>query len=133
MNQKLLSINKSKTICSLLLVLSSLLCIMFLFGCATSGNATFIKTGPSMTSKPVNCAIKVFSSKIPERKYEELGLLEIEGSLRDAVLEIVLPKLKEKACNIGADAIIIKSIQKYMDESNIENLYVTATAIVWVE
>lgn len=105
--------------------------ILFNWGCGPSAN--FIQTGSSAAAKPDNCNIEVFNSKAPDRKYRELGVIESEGQFGYASFEEVLPKLKEEACKHGGDAIIIKTIQKYADESNDENIYVTATVIKWLK
>jgi hypothetical protein len=110
--------------------LSSVLITIFIFGCGTS--TKFIKTGKLINAKSNDCYIEVFNSKIPERKYEELGILESEGNYGYDNLEDVLPELKKKACSNGGDAIIIKNIQKYFEDSN-EKIYVTATVIKWLD
>jgi hypothetical protein len=104
--------------------------MMLLGGCAT---AKFIKTGPSFPAKPDDCEIEVFSSKIPDREYEELGLLEGEGFLGSDSMEMILPKMKREACRAGGDAIILKTYQKVGDDTFDDNLNVTATVIKWTE
>lgn len=111
-------------------VVLTLIIFLFIHGCAT---ANFIQTGPSYTSKPDDCAIEVFSSKLPEREYEELGLLEGEGFLGGDTMEKILPKLKAEACKAGGDAIILQSAQKYVNDIDDENMHVTATVIKWVQ
>ncbi len=130
MNQKIFSINKSNIPNLFSLSITAVLISMFNWGCGPSTN--FIKTGPSMAAKSNNCLIEVFNSKVPERKYQELGVLESEGEFGYDSFEKILPKLKEEACRNGGDAIIIKTIQKYVDNSNNEKMYVTATVIKWV-
>ena len=110
----------------------ALMLITFLFiqGCTS---AKFIQTGQSYTSKPDDCVIEVFSTKLPDREYEELGLLEGEGFLGGDTMEMILPKLKAEACKAGGDAIILKSAQKYVNDMDDENMHVTATVIKWVQ
>lgn len=122
--------NTRKTSAVIILTLCVLLAIMILGGCAT---AKFIKTGPAYEAKPDDCDIEVFSSKNPDREYEELGILEGEGSFGGDSMELILPKMKREACRAGGDAIILKSYQKYIDEGEDENLNVTATVIRWTE
>ena len=118
-----------------------MLCPVFaiLVGCAT---ATFVPTGDRYTAKPEDCAIQVFSSKLPDRGYEEIGILEGKGSLGKSSLENVLPKMKNEACLVGGDAIILGSSQMNtrvvgsVENGNIssqEELNVTATVIRWIE
>ena len=103
--------------------------MMLLGGCAS---AKFIKTGPSFAAKPDDCDVEIFTSKLPDRAYEELGILEGEGFLGADTLEKVLPKMKREACRAGGDAIILKSSQKFSD-GDINNLNVTATVVRWAD
>ena len=110
-------------------VMSLLLIITILIGCSVS--AKFIKTGPSVDAKSSDCPIEIFNSKVPEREYVELGILEGEGMFGLASVEKVLPKLKEEACRAGGDAIIIKTVQKYVDDSDDTKIHIIATVIKW--
>ena len=103
--------------------------MVLLGGCAS---AKFIKTGPSLAAKPDDCNIEIFSSKLPDREYEELGILEGEGFLGADTLEKVLPKMKREACRAGGDAIILKSSQKFSD-GDVANLNATATVVRWTD
>ncbi len=104
-------------------------------GCAS---ARFVGTGSAYPSKPENCEIEVFSSKNPSRDYEELGIIEGEGSLSFDTLEKVLPKMKVEACKAGGDALILLSSGKSVHVSGFgdhtdsdDHLNVTATVIRW--
>lgn len=110
-------------------VVCALLAIALFGGCAS---AKFIRTGPSVAAKPDDCHIEIFSSKLPDREYEELGILEGEGFLGADSLEEVLPKMKQEACRAGGDAIILKSSQKSFDGED-TNLNVTATVVRWTD
>ena len=92
--------------------------------------------------KPENCQIEIFSSKTPDRPYEELGILEGEsGALGEASLEDILPKMKKEACLAGGDAIILTSREKSVSVqgtsdtmiTSTEELSVGATVIRWTE
>jgi hypothetical protein len=109
------------------LTVGALSAIMLLSGCAS---AKFIKTGTSAAVKSDDCTIEIFSSKLPDREYEELGIIEGKGSFGSDTLEKVLPKMKQEACRAGGDAIIIKPSQKYYDGFD-DKLHVTATVIRW--
>ena len=124
------STNSFSYLAVIMLVLSALLAMMLLGGCAS---AKFIKTGPSVAAKADDCNIEVFTSKLPDREYEELGIIEGEGSLGADTMEKILPKMKLEACRAGGDAIIIKSSQKYVGDSSDETLSVTATVVRWTE
>lgn len=106
------------------------LSVMVLLGACSS--AKFIKTGPSVPAKPDDCYIEIFTSKLPDREYEELGILEGEGFLGADSLEEVLPKMKREACRAGGDAIILKSSQKSFDGED-SKLNVIATVIRWTD
>jgi len=47
-------------------------------GCAS---AKFIPTREAFPAKPENCAMEIFTSKAPDRAYEEIGIIEGEGML----------------------------------------------------
>ncbi|MBU0475379.1 MAG: hypothetical protein KKF62_14620 [Bacteroidetes bacterium] len=126
MTQNILLTKKTK----ILSLLSIVFFTIFIFGCGTS--TIYIQTGKSMNAKSIDCLIEVFNSKIPERKFEELGILESKGIYSYNTFEKVLPKLKEKACENGGDAIIIKNIQKYVEDSD-ERIFVIATVIKWLD
>ncbi len=115
---------------AIMLILWILSAMVLLSGCAS---AKFIKTGPSLTAKADDCPIEVFSSKLPDREYEELGIIEGEGFLGGDSMEMVLPKMKQEACRAGGDAIILNSNQKYVDSSDDVNLNVTATVVRWTD
>ena len=107
--------------------------VVFLAGCSS---AKFIATGPSYPARADDCHIEVFSSKSPDRPYEELGIIEGEGSLGADTMEEILPKMKREACRAGGDAIVLTSSQKTVDvseDSSDEHLNVTATVIRWAE
>lgn len=129
MIKKILLTKNSNILKPFFLIISVIYIITITWGCGTS--TKFIQTGPSVTAKPNNCNIEIYNSKIPDRKYTELGVIESEGKYGYDSFEKVLPELKKEACKNGGDAIIIKTIQKYVDESKDEKIYVTATVIKW--
>lgn len=102
-------------------------------GCAT---ARYIPTGSQHAPRPDDCAIEVFSSQAPSRPYEEIGILEGEGSWgRDSLVDL-LPKLKEEACRAGGDAIVILSASKSVDvydEHSDQVMTAHATVIRWTD
>ena len=129
MRQNSISFRNSNLSSFFVLITSTLFAMTCLIGCKTS--AKFIQTGPSLAAKTDDCPIEVFSSKLPKREYSELGIIEGEGKYDNATLEKVLPKLKQEACRAGGDAIIIKTVQKYIDSSDDEKIHVTATVVKW--
>ena len=109
---------------------------LIIFVCCSS--AKFIATGKTYPPKADDCDIEIFTSKQPDREYEELGIIEGEGSFGSDSFEDVLPKMKIEACRAGGDAIILLSSQKtaYIDDDILDSddkLNVTATVIKWTE
>ena len=122
-----------KLVTKSIFILVAMSLIVAVFSCST---AKFISTGSSYSAKPDDCPIEVFSSKQPDREYEELGVIEGEGSLGHDTLEKILPKMKQEACKAGGDAIILTSRQKssdIFDDTGDDQLNVTATVIRWIE
>jgi hypothetical protein len=68
------------------------------------------ESGPYQ-AKPASCEIQVFQESKPDGDYVDLGVINFhderhrakDGALK---LEVVLPKLKAKACSVGADALV---------------------------
>jgi hypothetical protein len=107
--------------------------MIFAGGCSS---AKFIATGGLYEPRPDDCPIEVYSSKLPERPYEELGIIEGTGSFGEDSLEDILPKMKREACRAGGDAIILTSTQKsagVFDDSNDGKLNVMATVVRWTD
>lgn len=103
--------------------------VFVLGGCAS---ATFVATGGPQPAKAVDCEIEVFSSTLPARAYEEMGIVEGEGSWWKADLEDVLPKLKEEACLAGGDAIIMQSNNTFAEgRDGVRVQRISATVIRW--
>jgi hypothetical protein len=106
--------------------------VSLLLGVTACVHATFVPTGAAYPAKAPNCEIRVFSSALPERPYEELGLVEGEGDWWKSDLEDVLPKLEEEACLAGGDAIILFSTDTFAEgEDGIRVQRLTATVIRW--
>ena len=96
-------------------------------------SATFIPTqSAAYPSKDRHYNIEVFSSAVPDREYEEIGIVEGEGSAWKSDLEDVLPKLKEEACLAGGDALIMQSSDTFSEgRDGIRVQRVSATVIRW--
>ena len=106
-------------------------------GCAS---ATYIPTGDAHPPKPENCDLEVFSSRTPDRPYEEIGIIEGEGSMGMDSLVEVLPEVIKEACLAGGDAIIITSTDRTVtvsgdagSVSSEEEFHAVATVIVWID
>ncbi len=109
----------------ILLVLSILLT-----GCAT---ANFTPTSDILyDSKDPTCGIEVFSAGVPERDYEEIGIIEGQGKAWKAEMRDVLPVMMEEGCRSGGDAIIIHSTNTFAEgKEGIANNRTIATVIRW--
>ncbi len=106
-------------------------------GCAS---AKFIPTREAFPAKHENCAMEVFTSRVPDRAYEEIGIIEGEGLLGAGSLEDVLPEMIKEACLAGGDALILISSERAMNISEAEDfmgtkeeLHAVATVIVWTD
>jgi hypothetical protein len=74
--------------------------------------------------RPANCAIEFFRSKVPERPYDELaGLHSERGTSAGAVQDA----MRAKACELGADAVIVT--RDYVPGSKNVAAVMTGTAI----
>ena len=96
-------------------------------------NASFVPTGAGYPSRGRYCEIEVFSSAVPDRGYEEIGIVEGKGSAWKSDLEDVLPKLKEEACLAGGDALIMQSSDTYSSggRDGFPVQRISATVIRW--
>ena len=103
--------------------------LLVVAGCAS---AWYVPTGATYPARATDCEIQVFSTDLPDRDYEEIGILEGEGSLWKADMGDLLPKLKEQACLAGGDAIILNTSQRYAEgEQGTSKMYASATVIRW--
>ena len=103
-------------------------------------SATFIPTqSAAYPSKDRHCNIEVFSSAVPDREYEEIGIVEADTELLNTVLlvwvEDMLPKLMEEGCLAGGDALIIQSSSTFSEGSEgtdeIRVQRISASVIRW--
>jgi hypothetical protein len=104
--------------------------VTVLLGVGGCVSATFVPTGTVYPAKAADCEIQVFSSAVPDRPYEEVGIVEGEGEFWKSDLEDVLPKLKEEACAGGGDGIILFSSDTFAEgDAGIRVQRVSATVI----
>ena len=61
----------------------------------------YVKTGREYPSLSKNAEIRVFLSKIPKKKYVEIGVIETKSTLENSLL-----KAKKKARSVGGNALI---------------------------
>jgi len=104
-----------------------------LMGCAKAvqmpPQATYTEIQASgVAAKPPDCNIKVLRHE-PLTEYRKVGIIEGTGSVY-ASEEDVLPAVKRKACETGADAIVILASKSQTTE-NLVGYYINAVAIVY--
>ena len=100
-------------------------------GCVS---ATFVPTQrTSYPPRSMYCEIEVISTGVPEgKRYQELGIVEAEGSAWKSDLEDVLPKMMQEGCLAGGDALIIQSSDTYTEgREGIPDQRISATVIRW--
>lgn len=99
--------------------LNALICLFILsLGCSTIPMVTTTVTRVSNSMyepKPSTCEIKILTQMPADSKYEELAILNAitdTGTFTHKDLNVMLPSLKAKACELGADAIVIKNVDQ---------------------
>ena len=103
-----------------------------LLAAAALGACSSVKVTPSSGSarydpKPKGCSVE-FLKKEPGRTYQELAELEshVTSPPREGALEV----LRDKACELGADAVIVK---RNFVTNDMGHVLVAGTAIKFVE
>jgi hypothetical protein len=81
-----------------------------------------------VAARPPDCDIKVLRHE-PLTEYRKVGIIEGTGNVY-ASEEDVLPAVKRKACETGADAIVILASKSQTTESLV-GYYINAVAIVY--
>ena len=114
----------------LLRLVSCVATIVVSGGCVS---ATFIPTqAAAYPPRSSSCEIEVFSSAVPDREYEEIGIVEGEGSAWKSGLEDILPKIMGEGCLAGGDALIIQSSDTFSEgKDGIRVQRISATVIRW--
>ena len=115
----------------LLRPVSWLAMIVLAGGCVS---ATFVPTQSTpYPPRGMYCEIEVISTGVPEgKRYQELGIVEAEGSAWKSDLEDLLPKMMEEGCLAGGDALIILSSDTYSEgRDGIPVQRISATVIRW--
>ena len=99
-----------------LLACASLLALTV--GCAVAPHITtdVTRLAPSVgPAKPAGCDIQILTQSPTDRKFQELAIINAVtdgGSFSTKALSAILPTLKEKACEVGADAIVIRNVEQ---------------------
>jgi hypothetical protein len=101
------------------------LATVVLAACATGGPVTVRSYGISAPAKQPGCGLEVLQ-KPPNRPYETLG--EIESHVTSVPPQGALAVVKPKACELGADAIIV---DRNMVLNEVGHVLVSVRAIRW--
>lgn len=108
---------------------------MILAGCARS-SYTVLREYPS---KPEDCPIEVLTLQPTDRKYAEVAILNSQGgkhTFANRSSEQLIAQLKKDACEVGADAIIVRTTEdgRYAwGQGGWDASKASAVAIKWVE
>ena len=100
-------------------------------GCVS---ATFVPTQSTpYPPRGMYCEIEVISTGVPEgKRFQELGIVEAEGSAWKSDLEDLLPRMMQEGCLAGGDALIIRSSDTYAEgRDGIPVQRISATVIRW--
>lgn len=97
-----------------------LLTVMFvavavLAGCASP--ATFQPSSGGQTFPPYEGEVRVLENLPPSDQYTRVGIVKVEGVLLTKEAEMVA-KIKEKAADKGADAVVMQSAMKVIKNSD---------------
>lgn len=115
-----------------LIPIAAITALIQIFGCAHVAlppRVTLTEVEPSgRAAKPPDCNLPILRST-PIAAYREVAIVEGIGS-RYASEEDVLPLVARKACESGADAIVVRESRAQTSES-LTGYYVNAIAIVY--
>ena len=113
-------------------ILSAALCALAFAGCAKAAlppQATLAEIEPSgNAARPPDCDMPVLRHE-PLTGYRKVSIIESVGSVY-ASEDDVMPSVKRKACETGADAIVIMTSKAQTTES-MTGYYINAVAIVY--
>ena len=100
------------------------LTLVFAIACTPPKTTTTLLSKNSFPSKPDGCEIQILTEAPKNRKYEEIAILNTVAygqlhpplaslymNTNDKDLNAMLPSIKAAACRLGADAILIKTVE----------------------
>ena len=84
-------------------------------------------------ARPADCELEIFSAALPERPFDEIGVIEGEGSWWKSDLGDILPRLREEACLAGGHGLILGGEERFNagENNDIPVLRRTASVIRW--
>ncbi len=123
------------------LLSSCLALVLVLAGCSAYSkfveigtSAKYVSFGNTYPPKPEECPIEIFAAKLPDRPYEELGVVEGKETVMLLGSGDVLPEMIQEACQAGGDALIMigdEEITTKTENGSTTTRYVSATLIRW--
>ena len=88
--------------------------ILVLSGCASS--SVQLLSAEQYPSKNSECPLDVFTSESKvTKKYKEIAIITHktkQDAFSDKGASSIIPELKEEACKLGADGLIVRSVQQ---------------------
>lgn len=90
------------------------LLVLSLLAFSSCASTEVMRLGAEQPAKPKDCPIQVLT-QAPKKKFQEVCMLNARGGqsiFESKSVEGLIPDLKEKACECGADAIIIKNAKE---------------------
>lgn len=122
------------------------LVLLLSVACTPPKTSVTLLSNKVFPSKPQNCEIQILTEPPTSRKFEEIAILNTVayGQLKpplaslymdanDKDLKAMLPSLKATACNLGADAVLIKSVEPGLQTSQESYGKVFALAIKFID
>jgi len=87
--------------------------VLLTLACVSPRTTVTLLNQKYQPSKSKDCDILVLTQAPTDRKYEELAILNTVATddMHGKDLNAMLPSIKEAACNLGADAVIIKNVE----------------------
>lgn len=102
---------------------SGLTLLLLASACAATVSVT-PSGSASSPARPANCQVEFFRSKVPDRPYDELAGLHSSGGMSASAVQ---EKMRAKACEVGADAIIVT--RDYVPGTQTVRAIMTGTAV----
>jgi hypothetical protein len=100
-------------------------CTLLLLASGCAATVTVTPAGP-LTAPPraEGCQVEFFRSKVPDRPYDELAGLHAEGGMSAGAVQ---EKMRAKACEVGADAVLVT--RDYVPGTKYVPALMTGTAV----
>jgi hypothetical protein len=107
-----------------------LLSLVFLTGCATG--LQYQALGPTYPPRGSASDVRLIEKGEPPEPYERLGQLTWDyrrSKFEPPTLQEILPELKQKAWEVGGDALVIRDLKEPRDSEG--TLHVVSDVVRW--